>query len=59
MPAAIGVIQVVGRGVLFLFERRWDVHTANRWIPGFIPMGVLALLLVGGLIALARFAAGT
>lgn len=47
VPAAIGVIQVVGRVVLFLFERRWDVHTANRWIPGFIPMGVLALLLGG------------
>jgi len=47
VPAAIGVIQVVGRVVLFLFEHRWDVHTANRWIPGFIPMGVLALLLGG------------
>ena len=47
VPAAIGVIQVVGRVVLFIFERRWDVHTANRWIPGFIPMGVLALLLGG------------
>jgi MFS family permease len=47
VPAAIGVIQVLGRVVLFVFERRWDVHTANRWIPAFIPMGVLALLLGG------------
>lgn len=47
VPAAIGVIQVVGRLVLFVFERHWDVHTANRWIPGFIPLGLLALL-VGG-----------
>ena len=47
IPAAIGVIQVVGRGVLFVFERYWNVHTANRWIPGFIPMGLLALLIGG------------
>ena len=47
IPATIGVIQVVGRGVLFVFERYWNVHTANRWIPGFIPLGLLALL-VGG-----------
>jgi predicted MFS family arabinose efflux permease len=48
IPAAIGVIQVVGRLVLWVFERHWDVHTANRWIPALIPMGLLALL-VGGL----------
>jgi MFS family permease len=47
IPAAIGVIQVVGRGVLFVFERYWNVHTANRWIPGFIPLGLLALLIGG------------
>jgi predicted MFS family arabinose efflux permease len=45
VPAAIGVIQVVGRLVLFVFEHHWDVHTANRWIPGLIPVGLLALLL--------------
>nr|WP_315226754.1 MFS transporter [uncultured Limnohabitans sp.] len=48
IPAAIGVIQVVGRLLLWLFERHWDVHTANRWIPALIPMGLLALL-IGGL----------
>ena len=47
IPAAIGVIQVVGRGVLFVFERYWNVHTANRWIPSFIPLGLLALLIGG------------
>jgi predicted MFS family arabinose efflux permease len=48
IPAAIGVIQVMGRLVLWVFERHWDLHTANRWIPALIPMGLLALL-VGGL----------
>ena len=52
IPAAIGVIQVVGRLVLFVFERHWDVHAANRWIPTLIPAGLLALL-VGGLHPLA------
>ena len=48
IPAAIGIIQVLGRWVLFVFERYWDVHAANRWIPLLIPTGVLVLL-VGGL----------
>ncbi len=48
IPAAIGIVQVLGRWVLFVFERYWDVHTANRWIPTLIPAGVLALL-IGGL----------
>jgi len=48
IPAAIGVIQVVGRLVLFVFERYWDVHAANRWIPTLIPAGIVALL-IGGL----------
>jgi MFS family permease len=48
IPAAIGIVQVLGRLVLFVFERYWDVHTANRWIPALVPAGVLALL-IGGL----------
>ena len=52
IPAAIGVIQVLGRLVLFVFERYWDVHAANRWIPTLIPAGVLVLI-VGGLHPLA------
>ena len=52
IPAAIGVIQVLGRLVLFVFERYWDVHAAHRWVPTLIPAGVLALL-IGGLSPLA------
>ena len=52
IPAAIGVIQVLGRLVLFVFERYWDVHAANRWIPTLIPAGIVALL-IGGLSPLA------
>ena len=47
IPAAIGVIQVAGRLLLFVFERHWDVHAANRWVPTLIPMGLLVLI-VGG-----------
>ena len=47
VPAAIGVIQVLGRLLLFMFERHWNVHTANRWIPSLIPMGLLALVIGG------------
>ena len=47
IPAAIGVIQVLGRLVLFMFERYWDVHAANRWIPTLIPAGIVALLIGG------------
>jgi MFS family permease len=47
IPAAIGVIQVIGRFVLFVFERYWDVHTANRWIPMLIPSGLLVLIVFG------------
>lgn len=52
IPAAIGVIQVLGRLVLFVFERYLNVHAANRWIPVLIPAGIVALL-VGGLSPLA------
>jgi MFS family permease len=52
IPASIGVIQVLGRLVLFVFERQWDVHAANRWITALIPAGLLALL-IGGLTPLA------
>jgi len=47
IPAAIGVIQVIGRLVLFVFEHYWDVHTANRWIPMLIPSGLLVLIAFG------------
>lgn len=47
LPAAIGALQVLGRLALFVFERHWDVHAANRWIPMFMPVSLLALVLGG------------
>ena len=47
IPAAIGVLQVFGRMLLFVFERRWDVHAANRWIPALLPASLLVLVLGG------------
>ena len=48
IPASIGVIQVLGRLLLFLLEHRFDVHLANRLIPCLIPLGLAALLAGGG-----------
>lgn len=48
IPASIGAIQVLGRFLLFLFEKHLDVHAANRWIPCLVPLG-LVFLVVGGL----------
>ena len=45
VPASIGVIQVLGRLLLYFFERRFDIHAANRFIPCLIPLGLCALLL--------------
>ncbi len=47
VPAAIGVLQVWGRFLLFVFEKRWDVHAANRWIPALLPAGLLVLVFGG------------
>ena len=47
IPATIGVLQVLGRMLLFVFERRWDVHAANRWIPALLPASLLVLVLGG------------
>lgn len=44
IPAAIGAAQVVARGLLWVFERRWDVHTSNRWIPTLVPAGLIAVI---------------
>jgi MFS family permease len=44
IPASIGVIQVLGRLLLYFFERHLDLHLANRLIPALIPVGLLALL---------------
>ncbi len=45
IPASIGVIQVFGRLLLYFFEHHFDVHTANRWIPCLMPLGLVALLI--------------
>jgi len=45
VPASIGVLQVLGRLLLFFFESRFDSHQANRLIPALIPIGLVALLL--------------
>src|SRR5512133_3829306 len=44
IPASIGAIQVLGRLLLFFFEHHFDLHLANRLIPGLIPLGLVALL---------------
>ncbi|MEP6825316.1 MAG: MFS transporter, partial [Ramlibacter sp.] len=48
IPASIGVIQVLGRLLLYFFERHFDVHLANRLIPWLLPLGLGALLAAGG-----------
>jgi MFS family permease len=45
VPAAVGLLQVGGRALLFFFERHLDLHQVNRLIPGLIPLGLLVLLL--------------
>jgi MFS family permease len=44
IPASIGMLQVLGRALLYFFEHHVDLHLANRLIPGLIPLGLLALL---------------
>ena len=44
IPASIGVIQVLGRLLLYFFEHHFDLHLANRLIPTLIPLGLAALL---------------
>lgn len=45
IPASIGLVQVLGRLLLYFFEHRFDVHTANRLIPYLLPLALAALLL--------------
>lgn len=45
IPASIGVLQVLGRVLLYVFEQRLDVHLANRWIPCLLPAALVALML--------------
>jgi MFS family permease len=45
LPAMIGVVQVVGRLLLYFFEHHADLHLVNRLVPMLIPLGVLVLLM--------------
>jgi hypothetical protein len=44
MPASIGVIEVLGRLLLYYFEHHFDLHAANRVMPMLIPLGLIFLL---------------
>ena len=44
IPATIGVMQVLGRLLLYFFEHRFDLHVANRLIPVLIPLALGALI---------------
>jgi MFS family permease len=44
IPASIGVIQVLGRLLLYLFESRFDLHRANLLIPCLLPLALATLL---------------
>jgi hypothetical protein len=44
LPAAIGVVQVLGRLLLFFFEHRFDLHLANRLIPLLMPLALATLI---------------
>jgi len=48
IPASIGLIQVLGRLLLYFFEHHFDLHLANRLIPMLIPLGLCALLAGAG-----------
>lgn len=48
IPAAIGVVQVLGRLVLWFFEKRLNVDQSNRWITLLLPLGLLLLIFSEG-----------
>jgi hypothetical protein len=48
IPASIGIMQVLGRLLLYFFEHHFDLHLANRLIPVLIPLGLAALLAGAG-----------
>jgi MFS family permease len=63
IPAFIGVVQVLGRLLLFFFEHRFDLHLANRLIPLLIPLALAALIAgaaspVGGLLFVLLYGLG-
>ncbi|MEZ5605542.1 MAG: MFS transporter [Burkholderiaceae bacterium] len=45
VPASIGVLQVLGRLLLYWGDRRLDVHATNHWAPLGVPLALVVLLL--------------
>lgn len=45
IPASIGLLQVVGRLLLFFTEKQMNVHRVNRWIPLLLPAALTVLAL--------------
>ena len=43
--ASIGVLQVLGRALMYFFEHHVDLHQVNRFVPTLIPLGLAALLM--------------
>ncbi len=43
--ASIGVLQVLGRALMYFFEHHLDLHQVNRFVPTLIPLGLTALLI--------------
>jgi MFS family permease len=48
IPASIGVVQVLGRLVLWAFEKRLNIDQSNRWITLLLPVGLLMLIFSEG-----------
>ncbi len=44
IPASIGLLQVFGRLLLYFFEHRIHIDLINRFVPSFLPMGLLCLI---------------
>jgi MFS family permease len=54
VPASIGIVQVVGRFMIYKLEHHFNVHRVNRFIVLLMPVSLLllaALMLVGPAIA--------
>lgn len=45
VPASIGILQVAGRLLLYVTEKRLDIHLVNRWIPALLPAALFVLAL--------------
>lgn len=48
VPASIGILQVLGRLLLFWGDRKLNMHTVNRWAPLLVPFAIGILLLGSG-----------